>query len=134
MDGYMILEVILSILLPPLAVLIHRGAGSEFLINIILWLLFWIPGTIHALYVIFTMPPKKQVYYLEKKKVQHNFHSADAPVLYQQTTTTTYEEAPVPISYNTPTYNASSSSSSAPVYTKSYSTYQPEMVRGQSAQ
>lgn len=46
-----ILTVILSILLPPLAVFLNKGLGKDFLINLILTLIFWLPGAIHALYV-----------------------------------------------------------------------------------
>ena len=46
-----ILTIILSILLPPLAVAIEKGIGKDFLINLLLTLLGWLPGVIHALYV-----------------------------------------------------------------------------------
>ena len=46
-----ILVLILSILLPPVGVLVGKGAGSDLVINIILTILGWIPGVIHALYV-----------------------------------------------------------------------------------
>lgn len=39
--------------LQPLGVFLERGCGSDLLINIILTLIFWIPGLIHALYIIF---------------------------------------------------------------------------------
>lgn len=46
-----ILLVILAILLPPLAVyLVYNEIGTPFLVNLILTLLIWIPGVIHALY------------------------------------------------------------------------------------
>jgi uncharacterized membrane protein YqaE (UPF0057 family) len=47
-----LLLVIIAILLPPLAVALKTGVGTPLLINIILWLLFYIPGLIHALIVI----------------------------------------------------------------------------------
>jgi uncharacterized membrane protein YqaE (UPF0057 family) len=48
-----LLLIIVAILLPPLAVLLHEGrANSRFLLSILLWLLFYIPGLIYALYVI----------------------------------------------------------------------------------
>jgi len=49
----LILLIILAILLPPLAVLIVDGLSWSFLLSILLWLLFYIPGLIYALYVIF---------------------------------------------------------------------------------
>ncbi|MDY0102728.1 MAG: YqaE/Pmp3 family membrane protein [Lentimicrobium sp.] len=46
-----ILLVILSFILPPLAVyLVYEEIGTPFLVNLILTILFWIPGVIHALY------------------------------------------------------------------------------------
>lgn len=47
----------LAIILPPVAVLVHSGCGSAFLINILLTCLAWLPGLIHAMYVIFKDPP-----------------------------------------------------------------------------
>lgn len=49
-----VLLAILAILLPPLAVYLHENAiNSKFWISILLTLLFWIPGVIYALFVIF---------------------------------------------------------------------------------
>lgn len=46
-----ILLVILSFILPPLAVyLVYEDFGTPFIVSVILTLLFWIPGVIHALY------------------------------------------------------------------------------------
>ena len=42
---------ILALLLPPIAVLLS-GKPFQFLINIILCLFFWIPGIIHAFFVV----------------------------------------------------------------------------------
>lgn len=47
-----ILLIILAILLPPLAVYLKVGTGRDLMINIILSILFYLPGIIHALYVI----------------------------------------------------------------------------------
>ncbi|MFG0285117.1 MAG: YqaE/Pmp3 family membrane protein [Phycisphaerales bacterium JB039] len=47
-----LLLVIIAILLPPLAVGLKAGFGGHFILNIILWLLFYIPGLLHALYVV----------------------------------------------------------------------------------
>ncbi|MEQ3654230.1 MAG: YqaE/Pmp3 family membrane protein [Dokdonia sp.] len=46
-----ILTIILNILLPPLGVALAKGAGKDLLINILLTLLGWLPGVIHAFYV-----------------------------------------------------------------------------------
>lgn len=46
-----ILLVILSFILPPLAVyLVYEAIGTPFWVNLVLTILFWIPGIIHALY------------------------------------------------------------------------------------
>lgn len=47
-----LLLVIIAILLPPVAVGIKKGVGGALIINIILWLLFYVPGLIHALWVV----------------------------------------------------------------------------------
>lgn len=44
--------IILAIFLPPIAVLLKSGVGKDLLINIILCLIFFFPGMIHALYVV----------------------------------------------------------------------------------
>ncbi len=47
-----ILLIILAILLPPLGVFLKSGAGKGLLINIILCLFFYLPGVIHAVWVV----------------------------------------------------------------------------------
>lgn len=48
-----VLLIILSILLPPLAVALHQGeVNTKFWISLLLTLLFWIPGVIYALLVV----------------------------------------------------------------------------------
>lgn len=47
-----ILRIILAILLPPLGVFLQVGFGLQFWINILLTLLGYLPGVVHALYVI----------------------------------------------------------------------------------
>ena len=51
MDNKLLL-VIIAILLPPLAVGLKAGFGASLIINLILWLLFYLPGLIHALIVV----------------------------------------------------------------------------------
>jgi len=46
-----IVAIILSILLPPVAVFLKKGAGKDLVINILLCILFYIPGIVHALWV-----------------------------------------------------------------------------------
>jgi uncharacterized membrane protein YqaE (UPF0057 family) len=49
-----VLMAILCILLPPLAVYLHEGEiNTRFWISLILTLLFWLPGIIYALIVVF---------------------------------------------------------------------------------
>jgi len=48
--------IIVAIFLPPLAVFLMVGLGRDFWINLILTLLFWLPGAIHALYLIANPP------------------------------------------------------------------------------
>ncbi len=47
-----IILIILAILLPPLAVFLKSGVGKDLLINLILCILFWLPGILHALWVV----------------------------------------------------------------------------------
>jgi uncharacterized membrane protein YqaE (UPF0057 family) len=51
-----ILRIILAIFLPPLGVFLQVGLGMHFWINILLTLLGYIPGIIHAIYVIVKYP------------------------------------------------------------------------------
>jgi len=48
------LRVALSILIPPLGVFLQVGFGLQFWLNILLTLLGYIPGLIHAIWVIAT--------------------------------------------------------------------------------
>jgi len=47
-----VVRIILAILLPPLGVFLQVGIGLHFWVNILLTLLGYIPGIIHALYII----------------------------------------------------------------------------------
>ena len=47
-----LLRIILGILIPPLGVFLTVGLSSAFWINILLTLLAWFPGAIHAVWVI----------------------------------------------------------------------------------
>ena len=47
-----ILRIILAVLLPPLGVLLQVGLTAQFFINIVLTLLGYIPGIIHAVWII----------------------------------------------------------------------------------
>ncbi|XGW27569.1 hypothetical protein V3C99_007848 [Haemonchus contortus] len=47
-----ILLCIVAIICPPIAVLFDQGCTTQFWINVILTFLIWIPGVIHAFWVI----------------------------------------------------------------------------------
>lgn len=47
-----ILLIIIAILLPPLAVFLNNGAGKQLLINIVLCLFIFVPGILHALWLV----------------------------------------------------------------------------------
>ncbi len=46
-----LLTIILNILLPPVAVFMKHGVGTTLLISILLTLIGWLPGVIHAFIV-----------------------------------------------------------------------------------
>ncbi len=47
-----IIRIILAVILPPLGVLLTVGFGAQFWINILLTLLGYIPGVVHAVWII----------------------------------------------------------------------------------
>ena len=47
-----ILRIILAIILPPVGVFLQVGIGPQFWINILLTLLGYIPGIVHAVWII----------------------------------------------------------------------------------
>ncbi len=49
-----IVKIILAIVLPPVAAFMQVGLTSHFWINIVLSLLFVVPGIIHALWLVLT--------------------------------------------------------------------------------
>ena len=44
--------ILIAIFLPPIAVFMKRGFGKDLLINILLCLLLFFPGMVHALWVV----------------------------------------------------------------------------------
>ena len=46
------ISLLVAAVLPPVGVLMKRGVGVPLLINVILCLFFWLPGSLHALWVI----------------------------------------------------------------------------------
>ena len=47
-----LVALLLAIFFPPLGVLLKEGLNVQLLLNIVLTLLGWLPGIIHALYLI----------------------------------------------------------------------------------
>jgi len=47
-----LIRIIIAILLPPLGVFLQVGFGGAFWLNILLTLLGYIPGIVHAVYII----------------------------------------------------------------------------------
>lgn len=45
-------RIVIAILLPPLGVFLQEGIGKHFWINILLTLLGYIPGIVHAVWII----------------------------------------------------------------------------------
>ena len=52
--GSRYIEILLAIIIPPVAVLLNRGVGNEFLICLVLTLLGFVPGVVYAFYVLFS--------------------------------------------------------------------------------
>ncbi|WP_026970789.1 YqaE/Pmp3 family membrane protein [Aliagarivorans marinus] len=44
--------IILAIFLPPVAVFLQKGVGKDLAINVLLCILMFLPGVIHALWLI----------------------------------------------------------------------------------
>lgn len=47
-----LLRIIIAIILPPLGVFLQEGIGKQFWINLLLTFLGYIPGIVHAVYII----------------------------------------------------------------------------------
>jgi len=47
-----LVKIIISVILPPLGVFLQVGIGKHFWLNILLTLLGYIPGIVHAIWVI----------------------------------------------------------------------------------
>ncbi|MEI6380409.1 MAG: YqaE/Pmp3 family membrane protein [Cyanobacteriota bacterium ELA615] len=48
----MLVRIILAVLLPPVSVFLSRGVSSALFINILLTIIGWVPGVIHAFWII----------------------------------------------------------------------------------
>lgn len=51
MDNKIVL-IILALFLPPIAVFLKSGANKDLVINILLCIVFYIPGIVHALWLV----------------------------------------------------------------------------------
>lgn len=51
-DSDDLIRVLLSVLIPPLGVFLQEGLGTQFWLNLILTLLGYIPGLVHAVWII----------------------------------------------------------------------------------
>lgn len=47
-----LLDILLVIFLPPIAVAMNRGVGLQLVLNILLTLIGWVPGVIHAAWAV----------------------------------------------------------------------------------
>jgi len=47
-----LVDILLCLFLPPVGVFLRKGLGSDFVINIVLCIFFWVPGVIHAFWVV----------------------------------------------------------------------------------
>ncbi len=56
-----LIRIVLSILLPPVGVFLQVGIGLHFWLNIVLTLLGYIPGLVHAIWVIAKVGPRPAI-------------------------------------------------------------------------
>ncbi|SCV06151.1 LANO_0H23222g1_1 [Lachancea nothofagi CBS 11611] len=54
MEGSQIVNIIIALFLPPLAVFLEKGWGSECILDLILTIIFFFPGMLYALYIVLT--------------------------------------------------------------------------------
>jgi uncharacterized membrane protein YqaE (UPF0057 family) len=55
-----ILRIVLAVILPPLGVFLQVGPTKHFWINILLTILGYVPGLVHAVWVIARFPRKEE--------------------------------------------------------------------------
>jgi uncharacterized membrane protein YqaE (UPF0057 family) len=54
-----VIRILIAILIPPQGVFLQVGIGLQFWVNILLTLLGYVPGIIHAVYIIVTRPERQ---------------------------------------------------------------------------
>ncbi|KAL9940342.1 hypothetical protein V8E36_001047 [Tilletia maclaganii] len=70
----------LAIFLPPASVFIKRGCGADFWINILLCVLAWLPGLIHAWWLISKYPESDaRVASVTPAATPYHHHATQAP-------------------------------------------------------
>jgi uncharacterized membrane protein YqaE (UPF0057 family) len=47
-----LLRIVFSVIIPPLGVFLQEGLGAQFWLNILLTILGYVPGLIHAVWII----------------------------------------------------------------------------------
>ncbi|CAL3966950.1 hypothetical protein PZA11_003401 [Diplocarpon coronariae] len=73
---FFVILVILTVILPPLGVLMIAGCGPDLLINIIFTLLGYFPGHVHAIYLI------AEYYHRRGLRRKGVFLTNDAPMIF----------------------------------------------------
>lgn len=53
------IRIVVALLLPPLGVFMQEGLNRRFWLNVLLTILGYVPGIIHALYVIVKYEPRR---------------------------------------------------------------------------
>ncbi|WP_417242671.1 YqaE/Pmp3 family membrane protein [Celeribacter sp.] len=56
-----LIRILLAVILPPLGVFFQVGLGKQFWLNILLTLLGYIPGIIHAVWIIARTPDTRSI-------------------------------------------------------------------------
>ena len=51
-----IVRILFAIVLPPFGVFLQTGVGKQFWLNVLLTLLGYLPGVVHAVYIIASRP------------------------------------------------------------------------------
>lgn len=67
--------VFLAVLLPPLPVAIKRGFSMDLAINVCLFIFLYLPGLIHALYIISLYPEPESRVRLDESQSGQNYGS-----------------------------------------------------------
>ena len=60
-EEYIMIRFILAIVLPPVSVFLSQGISQALFINIVLTLIGWVPGIIHALWILTKQPENVDV-------------------------------------------------------------------------